>query len=241
MPATTRDVRMHLQDLNSRKRKPIPAYLEDAAKFPPVYIYNIYDMAHEVPLGGMGTYRIPACEPGAEYSEPCIVKGFIADEYDEADGNGKMSWNPEQGSDVAKDVVGIGSSSPQMGSYTTNRQWWGVFIAAGEKPTAEELASAKAKLDQMQTHLVMEGDGLALQGPEGIKQIGPVHRRAVQWKKQKRDWATLPETMVDCPGCGDPIKPGVVKHSCGAILDMDKAIKLGMVQAPEKHKAVAKQ
>lgn len=240
MPATTRDVVMHLNSLNSRKRKPIPAYFDDAAKFPPVYIFNIYDMEHSVPLGGLGSFLIPACELGAEYSAPCVVKGFIADEYDEADGNGKMSWNPEQGADVAKDVVGIGSSNPQMGSYTTNREWWGVFIAKGEKPSDEELSDAKKKLDQMMTHLVMEGDRLALQGPEGLKQIGPVHRRAVQWKKQKRDWATLPETMIDCPGCGDPIKPGVVKHSCGAILDMEKAIKLGMVPVPGKVKAATK-
>lgn len=231
---TAQEAAAHVQELNKRIRMPVPDVLKRTLT--PAFIFNTHDIEWQVNLGSLGRFIIPACEPGEQYSKPLKVDGFIADEYDLADGTGRMAWFPEEGANVAKDVVGIGSATPQLDLYTTNREWFGVFIAAGERPTKEELASAKAKLTQMMTLLLQHGDRLALQGEKGLAQIGPMERKAAVWLNQKRSWAVLPEKMDNCPGCGEPVRPGVVKHSCGAVLDWDKAVALGMVTEKPKAK-----
>ena len=226
--ASAQDALAFVQSMNHRSRKNVPAFM--ASRFPPVYIYNIYPRQHSVSLGGLGTYVIPACEPGKPYSKPCIVNGFIADEYDLGDGKGNMSWNAEQGEEVAKDVVGIGSYTAELSPLTTNREWWGCFIAKGETPTPEELSAAKEKLERCMKMWLADGDRLAGQGEKGIAQIGIPHIEASVYLKQPRQWSNPVVAMIECPGCGSPIKPYIAKcGNCGAILDRVKAIELGLI------------
>lgn len=210
---------------NGRQRQPWDKRLEDA--LPPLYIFNIYQKAWAVPLGGLGEFRIPACPEGKPYSEPLIVKGMVRDEYDLGD-SGRMSWNALPGEQLAKAIVGLDSSSPQLSEFTTNREWWGVFLSNTKVPTEAELAEAQRKLTALMSIFLERGDALAAQGKLG--DIGANERTAARFLNQKRSWAQLPEKMDNCPGCGEPIRPGVVKcKECGAILDMDKAAALGML------------
>ena len=210
---------------NGRIRQPWDARLETA--LPPVYIFNIYQKAWEVPLGGLGSFHIPACPEGKAYSEPLVIKGMNRDEYDLGD-SGRMSWNVLEGDKLARTIVGIDSSSPALGEFTSNREWWGVFMTHNEVPTETELAEARKKLTQLMTMFLERGDKLAANGKLG--DIQEMDRKAAQFLNQKRAWAQLPEKMDSCPGCGEPIRPGVIKcKECGAILDMDKAAALGML------------
>ena len=222
---TAQEALSHIQSQNVRKRQDWDARLETA--LPDKYIFNVYPKAWDVPLGGLGTFHIPACPEGKEHSEPLVVKGMTRDEYDLGDGQGRMSWNAIPGDKLASAIVGLDSGSTALGTFTTNREWWGVFISDSKVPTEAQLAEARKKLTALMTIYLEQGDQLAAQGK--LADIGANERKACQFLNQKRSWAQLPEKMDNCPGCGEPIKPGIVKHSCGAILDMEKAAALGML------------
>ncbi len=59
----------------------------------------------------------------------------------------------------------------------------------------------------------------------------------------EKEWFYQPRETVECPGCGEKIKPGfAVCKNCGAILDRAKAAALGLapggVAAPVNLSAV---
>ena len=66
-----------------------------------------------------------------------------------------------------------------------------------------------------------------------FREISDTHRRAALALGLEREWAYVPQKMVDCPVCGEKVKPGVAlcRH-CGAVLDPEKAAKHG-VAAPQ--------
>ena len=64
--------------------------------------------------------------------------------------------------------------------------------------------------------------------------ITDVERRAARWLGVEKDWCYEPKPMVDCPACGEKLKPGVaVCKSCGAVLDREKALQFGLVNPPQ--------
>lgn len=231
MPVTAAQASAHIQSMNQRTRRPLPEFVSKTVK--PVYIYNIYNRKHLVHgMPGRGTYLIPACPEGKPYSEPCVIPGIVADEFDLADGQGNMATNPLEGLKVARDIVGITSAQPELGVMDPNRENWGVFIAEGEKPTDKELERAKKKLVAFMTIILNEGDKAARDTRAGVKEnpIVQIHYDAAVYLKQKRDWNATPEQRQDCPGCGENIKPNIAKcPHCGAILDKIKAIELGLI------------
>jgi len=223
-PLTTADAEAYVASMNSRTIQSVPGFLQD--RFDAVYIFNIYNRAHRRQGYAGGEKTIPACEPGKPHSEPLIIDGFVPDFYMANGGTGNMSWNAEEGRNVAKDLVGIGSYSAGLSALTTDLTWWGVFIAAGKVPTQAELDEAHKKLEQTQKFWLAQGDQLAAQG----KQVESNHVEAAVWLNQPRNWANPIRAMLECPGCGNPVKPNIAKcGSCGAILDKIKAMELGLI------------
>jgi zinc ribbon protein len=104
----------------------------------------------------------------------------------------------------------------------------GIFVCAGERPTANELASATTRRDAYYHQLVAEGDTMWARG-HSFREISDLHRRAAIALGVEREWAYVPTRFADCPACGEKVKPGVAvcKH-CGAILDAEKAAKHGL-------------
>src|SRR2546425_6373950 len=48
----------------------------------------------------------------------------------------------------------------------------------------------------------------------------------------EKEWSYEPKPLVDCPACGEKVKPGVaVCRACGAILDRAKALQFGLLPA----------
>ena len=226
--ATTQDALAYINSMNSRNRKAVPGFMKD--RFPKVYVWSLYWRPLERRQGSLGMRIVPGCPDGQAVSEPLVIDGFIADEFDLGDGRGNMSWNAEAGTDVADDFIGARSYSAEMSTHTTNYEWYGVFRSAAEKPTIEELETAYAKLEKFQKMWLADGDRLALQGEKGLEQIGTPHREAAIWLKQPRSWSQPAVAMIECPGCGNSVKPYIAKcGSCGAILDRMKAIKLGLI------------
>ena len=104
----------------------------------------------------------------------------------------------------------------------------GVFVCAGARPTADELAAATARRDAYYHRLIAEGDTLWARG-HSFREISDMHRRAAMALGVEREWAYVPTRTSECPACGEKIKDGVAvcKH-CHAILDAEKAAKHGL-------------
>ena len=115
----------------------------------------------------------------------------------------------------------------------------GIFVCAGPRPTDEELATAAARRDTFYQRLVADGDTMWARG-HSFREISDLHRRAAISLGIEREWAYVPVRMVDCPACGEKVKPGVAvcKH-CRAILNAEKAAQHGLGLATRSNAAPA--
>jgi hypothetical protein len=114
----------------------------------------------------------------------------------------------------------------------------GVFVAAGELPTAAELSDACRRLEEFQRSLVKAAD-LEWERTKNPMFITDLERRAARQLGLEKPWLYDLKPLADCPVCAEKIKPGVaVCRSCGAILDREKAAQYGLVP-PEKSRREA--
>jgi hypothetical protein len=105
-------------------------------------------------------------------------------------------------------------------------------VCAGDTPTDTELASAHEKLDDFYRALVASADR-EWERSHSFLFIHDLQRRAAKSLGIEKEWHYQSRETEECPGCGERIKPGVaVCKSCGAILNRDKALALGLVQPP---------
>ncbi|MGD0907681.1 MAG: hypothetical protein ABSA96_08875 [Candidatus Acidiferrales bacterium] len=120
----------------------------------------------------------------------------------------------------------------EINSDAGERSFLGVFVCAGSEPTAEELRAAREKLDEFYRALVAAADR-EWERSHSFLFIHDLQRRAAANLGLEKEWYYRSREMAECPGCGDRVKPGVaVCKSCGAVLDREKALALGIVQAP---------
>ena len=107
--------------------------------------------------------------------------------------------------------------------------YFGVFVAAGEKPTDDELAESRERLAAFYRRLVAAADR-EWERSHSYLFINDVERRAALYLGVEKEWFYQPRETVECPGCGEKIKPGfAVCKNCGAILDRAKAAALGLI------------
>ena len=175
-----------------------------------------------------GVYHIPAClksqegppgprpgEPGG--SVPCSLL-LVRSRNDVIDlGDNRRLPFPITAREIAEDLL-------------QDLHDHGVFLCAGARPTADELAAAKARRDAYYHRLIAEGDTLWARG-HSFREISDMHRRAAMALGVEREWAYVPLRMSECPACGEKVKSGVAicKH-CHAILDAEKAARHGLTQ-----------
>ncbi len=133
---------------------------------------------------------------------------------------------PISAREVAEDLVREVNADGGDASY------FGVFVCAGAEPTEEELAEAQARLEKFYTDQVRIGDQ-EWERSHNHQFITDVQRRAARWLGVEKDWCYEPKPLVDCPACGEKLKPGVaVCKSCGAVLDAAKAARFGLLPPP---------
>jgi hypothetical protein len=101
----------------------------------------------------------------------------------------------------------------------------GIFVCAAERPTEDELASAREGRDAWYRQLITEADEMWARG-HSYREISDMHRRASLFMKLDREWAYVPQRNVECPACGEQLRAGVAicKH-CNAVLDAERAAK----------------
>jgi hypothetical protein len=124
--------------------------------------------------------------------------------------------------DVAQDLC------REINSDSGEESFFGVFMAAGETPSSDELRRAREKLAAFYRRLVAGADR-EWERSHSYLFINDVERRAAHYLGLEKDWFYQAQETVECPGCGEKIKPGVaVCRTCGAILDQGKAASLGL-------------
>lgn len=228
-----------LAQKNNRIVYTLPPELMVAGK--PILIFNVSQQKFEVSQGGMGTWTIPACEAGEEYSEPLPIP-FILNEGIPTDME-HIEFRCMAGSKFAESVIGIGPHRHP----TEDLRRWGVFIAAGEKPTAKEVEAAKNALRDRYLEMVKQADGYYGDGPGEYKNITRQHRDALDWLTangidvEDRPWHKPLTSKMECPSCHGKIPHQSVKcPTCSAVLDWDKAYAFGMVTTPERPGSIPK-
>jgi hypothetical protein len=158
-----------------------------------------------------GVYHIPACAKGQPYALLLITpRGDALDLGD----NRRFPFTISA-REIAVDLL-------------QDLHDHGIFVCAGARPTVEELGSAVKRRDDYYHRLVSDGDTMWARG-HSFREISDLHRRAAIALGLEREWAYVPMRMVDCPACGEKVKPGVaVCRHCRAILDAEKAAKHGL-------------
>ncbi|MBI4872715.1 MAG: hypothetical protein HY814_14245 [Candidatus Riflebacteria bacterium] len=105
----------------------------------------------------------------------------------------------------------------------------GIFVAAGREPTEAELSSAEEKYLEYLRQRIEEGMGQweKYHKPELVDLHAKIAARVfglgVPWAAPSINAVTVP-----CEGCGEQIPQKLAWHqTCGAILDIERAAKLG--------------
>lgn len=169
-----------------------------------------------------GVYHIPSCPKGQPYALLLITsRGDVIDLGD----NRRFPFTISA-REIAEDLL-------------QDLHDHGIFVCAGPRPTADELAAAVARRDSYYHHLIAEGDVLWARG-HSFREISDLHRRAALALGAEREWAYVPLRLQDCPACGEKVKTGVaICRHCRAILDVEKAAKHGLAASPDIPKTEA--
>jgi hypothetical protein len=189
-----------------------------------VYIFSLYPEELIVAKGSLGTFKIPACPVGHRVSEPIRLGTVVSSTYYDAMTN-SMKTDDTEAKYVAQDIV-----RPFLGgdwSVGQNMEDFGVFWTYNEHPTDQEIEKARLKMEKM--FRVQLGYASQLENKNQLQFISPAMRHADNYFKENHVWNRTHKRMDDCPGCGTPIKPGIIKHNCGYVFDVPLAVKTGMI------------
>lgn len=134
---------------------------------------------------------------------------------------------PISARDIAEDLAREINADGGESSY------FGVFVCEGAEPTADELDEARERLEIFYRSLVNSADK-QWERTHSVVFISDLERRAARELKFEKEWSYEPQQRVDCPACGEKLKPNVaVCRVCGAVLDRAKAAKFGLVAPSE--------
>ena len=153
-----------------------------------------------------GVFHIPACPAGKE----CDTLAVTAREDAIDLGDNHRITLQISARDIAADII-------------QDLEDHGIFVCAGEFPSGDELAAARARRDGWYSRLVTEADEMWARG-HSYREISDMHRRAAFSLELQREWAYAPQVSRECPACGEKVRAGVAvcKH-CKAVLDEERA------------------
>lgn len=166
-----------------------------------------------------GDYVMPAKKKDEPYAKLVVKDGRTFKDF----GEKQKVWETVAAREIAEDL-------------TRDCSEHGVFIAAGDEPTDEELRAAAKKLRQeFYPRLIEEADSSYARTGDR-KDISLHARVAARILNLKRDWALDLSELTPCIGCQELVAESVVKcKNCGAILNWEKARALGLV-SPEQYR-----
>jgi hypothetical protein len=230
-------VSTYRRQMTDRSIPPVPRYVE-RSQATKIHIFNVGPWEHKKHLGGYGEYTIPACPEGQDYVAGPVFTDPMTELY--MKNEAEMGRFEEDGWQFANEFLGDGRG--QNSAYSLRHM--GCFVAAGEKPTKEELALAMQELDEKCRQLVDEARQFhASNDPVLRRAITPEwhFRAAERLKLTDEDWmvARNPKGRQKCKLCGTLVDGDVLKcptSNCGYIFDMAAYTKV----MEEQQKAIAK-
>lgn len=220
-----------------------------------VGIFNVSDIEHRIERPWVHPQRmgqlilIPACEQDQPYGRPFIIPDIVQQKV-ERPGSWELGTRGVDGRFLAQDAL---NPEDPRGSYKTVRPV-GEGLAANEgtnlyhlgcfwitattkeelHPDQEQLDTARTRLETRYNDLIQEANLLHVQGPQGIVQIGNLHRRAANYFGLTFPWNERHGRKLPCTNCGTNLHPSAaVCTNCGAVINWTRAIELG-IKTPEQ-------
>jgi hypothetical protein len=216
----TADDAVRVVTANSKKlfgftRKILPRGIPSEPKW---FIYSVSDYGEMVDLGtGLPKFQVNACPEGEEYGEACSVAPIVFFEEAKVD---VTEFTPVTDVELVDAILRIG---PGMDTKNDRRKM-GWFASEHNPPKPQEVARAVGIYTQRCKELVDRGNQLA--EARQFNEINEEHRRAAKYLKIKVSWNSSQHKMVDCPGCGEAVREGIVwhatPHGCGYIFDVEE-------------------
>jgi hypothetical protein len=165
-----------------------------------------------------GTFVVAGREPGETYALTIIGGRTGAIDL----GDKRTLEFPISAREIAEDLAREINSDGGEGSY------FGVFVCDGDEPSDAELLIARELLAAFYRNLVAAADK-EWERSQNVVFISDLQRRAARELKLEKEWSYEPQQRIDCPACGEKLKPGVaVCRVCGAVLDRAKAAQFGL-------------
>jgi hypothetical protein len=217
---------------NSRKqygftRKMVPTGLPTEPK---LYIYSVSEYGSKivddksdgngiVNLGpGFKQFEVFCCPEGDDYGDPCIIDPIHFFEEAKVD---VTEHTFQSGQQTADAIMMIG---PGMAAALDRRNI-GWFVSSHNPPEDSEVDRAKEIFTTQCQKLIREADNYYARNQ--LNEINEMHRRAAHYLKQnKKAWVSIEYKMIDCPGCGEPVRDGFIwhatPHGCGYIFDQEQ-------------------
>lgn len=215
-------------------------YTPDNAQFMPdppykIYIFNLGPMRHVVEKGSVGTFTIFECESDQPYSKPLVLPSIVRDSYFVEQ---EMKTHSVSGEFMAQDIVHpLTAGGKTWWSMGANLDDLGVFFTRNETPTEPEIAAARTKMEA--TYRKLLGMATSIEAAGRIDDITPLMRMAASYFGEDRAWNRIYRKTAECPGCGEPAKGGIIRHTCGYVFDPDRALLAGMI-TPDLHAQMLK-
>ena len=195
-----------------------------------VYIFNLMPLEWKVEKGSAGTFIVKPCELGEPYSAPLVLPSVVQDSYFV---ESELKVHSVSGEFMAQDIV-----HPTIGanwSFGQNLDDLGVFWTKNETPTEAEIAKARTRMEATGRKLLAMATSIETSGR--LDDITPLMRVFATYFGEDRSWNRIYKKLAECPGCGEAVKAGIIKHHCGFIFDPDRALLAGMI-TPEQHKTM---
>ena len=235
------------QSINSRlkvaKARVLPMRLkviEDMKRNQKIHIFNVGPWPQWINTGSTGQYLVPACPWGEKYVELLTLDGdksrptygkmippisVIMDEL-VIKSEDDMSRLEEDGRLFAESMIGIGRA--QNPEYALTR--FGIFVAAGDKPTEQELAAVHRQLNEhCRQQVKFAADLYAIDRALFSRAVRPdVHFVAARVLGRDNPvdspWMldASPVGRIKCPMCAQVCDPDAAKCQCGQIINVEK-------------------
>jgi hypothetical protein len=187
-----------------------------------IYFFSLYPQPLEKRCGSAGVFKIPACLPGERVSKALVIPSIVRSPYlDALDGVTKT--DDIAGERVAEDLMRpfMAGSPESVWSFGNNWDDFGAFWTRNEVPTDEEIDKARTKLEVTFDAALREADTLEATG--NLISVTPLMRLAATYREQDRTWNRIFKKTVECPGCGEKVKAGIIMHpQCGYIFDRER-------------------
>lgn len=186
-----------------------------------VYLFSLYPEVLEKRCGSAGVFRIPACESGQRISKPLVLSNVIRTPYVDAL-DGVLKTDDVSGEATAEDLMRplMFGEKESVWSFGQNWEDFGAFWTKNEVPTDEEVEEARKKLEATYRRALIEATTLESTGQTHL--VTPIMRHAATYFEEDRSWNRQFKKKLECPGCGESAKAGIIQHACGYIFDRER-------------------